>query len=419
MGILAECPQCHRKQAVKNKLCSCGFDLDKAKGTKSRRYPTGKIRYWINYRQPDGKQKRAYVGSFKDLNGYSIEDARKANSKFEVNKVEKRLLDIKQDTEMTFNQLSDWYLDLEDIKSAPSYRIICIRLKNLNEEIGNKIVSDIQPIDIENYRAKREKQGLSDSYIDDEITAGKTVVNRAFKNGMISIDTLRNFKSVKSILSNGDNARDRVLTVEEFYRLYNSAEEHLKGILLAAYWTGLRENDILGLTWDRIDLNERLIRFTVQHRRTQKPKPSEVYIIDELFDFLSKQDNRIRSLDEDNHVLKYYGKPIKSIKRAIKTACSRAKIKYGRNVPGGFVFHDLRHTSITDMRRAGIDPLVNKRWHGHSTRDAHSGYHSIDREDLREAGKRLTEYRKNQSPQPTVDHTVDQVGVLGYTHKVN
>ncbi|MFO8166223.1 MAG: site-specific integrase, partial [Desulfatiglandales bacterium] len=387
-----------------------GRDLDKAKKAK-------KVRYWINYRQPDGKQKRAYVGSFKDLNGYSIEDARKANSKFEVNKAEKRLLDIKQDTEMTFRQLSDWYLDLEDIKSAPSYRIICIRLKNVNTEIGNKIVSDIKPTDLENYRAKREKQNLSDSYIDDEITAGKTVVNRAFENGMISIDTLRNFKSVKKVISNGDNARDRVLTVEEFQRLYDGAEEHLKGILLMGYWTGLRENDVLGLTWDRIDLNERIIRFTVQHRRTQKPKPSEVYIVDELFDFLSKQNNRIRKVDEDGHVFQYYGKPVQNIKRAVKTACKRAKIKYGKAVLGGFIFHDLRHTSITDMRRAGVDALVNKKWHGHSMRDAHSGYHSIDQEDLREAGKRLTEYRKNQSTKSSVDHPVDQVGVLGDNHK--
>jgi len=409
MAILQECPYCHRKQALKHKQCSCGGDLDKAK--KAR-----KVRYWINYRQPDGKQKRAYVGSFKDLNGNSIEDARKANSKFEVNKAEKRLLDIKQDTEMTFQQLSDWYLDLEDIKSALSYRIICIRLNNLNKEIGSTIVSDIKPVDITDYRAKREKQGLSDSYIDDEITAGKTVINRAFENGMISIDTLRNFKAVKKVLSNGDNARDRVLTVEEFQRLYDGAEEHLKGILLTGYWTGLRENDVLGLTWDRIDLNERLIRFTVQHRRTQKPKPSEVYIVDELFDFLSNQSNRIRKVDEDSHVFQYYGKPIKSIKRAVRTACSRAKIKYGKNVLGGFIFHDLRHTSITDMRRAGVDALVNKKWHGHSMRDAHSGYHSIDRGDLIEAGERLAEYRKNKSTKSSVDHTVDQVGFLEDNH---
>jgi len=51
MAILAECPICHKKQSTKNKKCSCRLALDDAKKSK-------KVRYWINYRMPDGKQKR-------------------------------------------------------------------------------------------------------------------------------------------------------------------------------------------------------------------------------------------------------------------------------------------------------------------------------------------------------------------------
>ena len=63
---------------------------------------------------------------------------------------------------MTFKQLSDWYLKQEDIKDAPSYRIIEHRLNKLNDEIGNQVVCNVKPMDLENYRAKMEKQGLSD-----------------------------------------------------------------------------------------------------------------------------------------------------------------------------------------------------------------------------------------------------------------
>ena len=95
MAILAECPMCHRKQSAKSKQCSCGQDMDKAKRSK-------KVKYWISYRLPDNKQKREYVGCFKDLNGYSIEDAKKAQGKRVVQKAENRLLDIKQDTKTPF-----------------------------------------------------------------------------------------------------------------------------------------------------------------------------------------------------------------------------------------------------------------------------------------------------------------------------
>ena len=43
MGIRAECPPCHKKQTVKNKVCTCGQDMDKAKRAK-------KVKYHISYR---------------------------------------------------------------------------------------------------------------------------------------------------------------------------------------------------------------------------------------------------------------------------------------------------------------------------------------------------------------------------------
>ena len=54
MSILSECPGCRQKQSNKNKFCpKCGTDLDKAKRS-------GRVRYWIDYRLPGGKQRRSW-----------------------------------------------------------------------------------------------------------------------------------------------------------------------------------------------------------------------------------------------------------------------------------------------------------------------------------------------------------------------
>ncbi len=69
MAVLQECNHCHRKQSLKNKRCNkCDNNLDKAKRSQ-------KVKYWINYRLPDGKQIRELVGAFEGLNSYSITDA--------------------------------------------------------------------------------------------------------------------------------------------------------------------------------------------------------------------------------------------------------------------------------------------------------------------------------------------------------
>ena len=67
MAILAECPLCRKKQSVRNKSCMCGNNLDKAKRNK-------KVKFWISYRLPGGKQRREFVG-------YSVEEAKDAEGK--------------------------------------------------------------------------------------------------------------------------------------------------------------------------------------------------------------------------------------------------------------------------------------------------------------------------------------------------
>ena len=63
MAILQECHICRRRQSLRNKVCKCGSDLDKAKRA-------GRVEYWIVFRV-DRKQRREKIGK-------SIEEARAA-----------------------------------------------------------------------------------------------------------------------------------------------------------------------------------------------------------------------------------------------------------------------------------------------------------------------------------------------------
>ena len=118
MAILAECPFCHKKQSARNKICKCGAELDKLKRSK-------KIKYWISFRIPVGqdeggktiyKQRREFVGN-------SIEKARDADGKRRGQKRENRIFDMLPESKMTFQELTDWYLDLNTVKKIKTYRV--------------------------------------------------------------------------------------------------------------------------------------------------------------------------------------------------------------------------------------------------------------------------------------------------------
>jgi len=83
------------------------------------------------------------------------------------------------------------------------------------------------------------------------------------------------------------------------------------------------------------------------------------------------------------------------ILRGFKKACKNAGIIYGRFVKDGFIFHDLRHTFNTNMRKAGAPESVIMSITGHSTRAMFDRYNTIDEEDTRKAIEQLEGYFAN------------------------
>ena len=69
----------------------------------------------------------------------------------------------------------------------------------------------------------------------------------------------------------------------------------------------------------------------------------------------------------------------------------------------GFIFHDLRHTYNTNMRKAGVPDSVIMAITGHSTREMFDRYNTVDNEDTRKAVDQSEKHLE------FVDRNVDQM----------
>ena len=387
MAILAECPICRRKQSLKHKICKCGEDLDKAKRSQ-------RVRYWINYTLPkDSQGKRKQVRQFV---GKSIEEARDANGKRRVQKRENRIFDMLPESTMTFQELTDWFLGLEKVKERAYYEVLKINLASFNSVFGHIIVNQIKPVDLEEYQTKRKKAGYADSYVDQEIGAARTVINKAFDNDMVGGDIMKTFKKVKKLLKRNANARDKVLTPDQFKNLMTALPFHAKAIVATAYYTGMRKGEILELTWDKVSLKNRIIE--LEPEDTKDKEARKIPIGDELYEILKN----IPPAIHNKHIFMYDGEPVTDIRDGLKRACDEVGILYGRNIKGGFVFHDLRHTFNTNMRKSGVPESVIMKITGHSTREMFDRYNTIDEDDARKAVEKMEVHFAN------LDQSVDQ-----------
>jgi len=162
---------------------------------------------------------------------------------------------------------------------------------------------------------------------------------------------------------------------------------HLKGVIACGYYTGMRRGEILGLTWDKVDLENRFIK--LEAADTKDKEPRLIPICDELYEILKGQPPALHH----DYVFTYRGNPITTnFKRSFASACEKAGVPHGRKIKGGITFHDLRHTFNTYMRKAGVPESVIMKITGHSTREMFDRYNTIDADDAKDAIERFSGY---------------------------
>ncbi len=396
MAILAECPVCHKKQAVKNRNCVCGTDLVKEKRSK-------KVRYWVNYRLANGKQRREVVG-------YLIEEARAAEGKRKAQKYENPgILEKVPAEKMTFAELIDWFLNLAAVKKLASLPRVKSALANFNNAFGDRIVSSLKPLDLEDYQDKREEAGRAPATIDMEVVIAKTMVTKAFDNDLVDGRTVKAFRTVKRKLKKAANARKRTISIEEYLKLVKVAPAHLKAFLTIAFNTGMRTGELRALRWSYIDREKWVIRLPAEIPKEKKAKV--IPINHHLKGVLATLPRTIHH----DFVLTYRHEPIGTaggIKKSFISACGKAGIPYGQDEQNGITFHDIRRTVKTNMLSAGMDKVYRDTILGHSLHGMDVHYMSPSEDDLHRAMAQYTEWLDSHILQ-SVDQTVDQEGKKG------
>jgi integrase len=229
------------------------------------------------------------------------------------------------------------------------------------------------------------------------------MISMAFENDMVSGRTLKVFRLIKKQTKKGDDARDRILSPAEFEALMKHTTGYIKQTIAMGYYTGMRKGEILKLTWRKVKLDKRLIRLEPEDTKDREAR--DVPINPVLNEMLRSMPNRVQEAGEDSHVFLYRNKPVAEVRRGLKKACKLAGIRYGRNVEGGFVFHDLRHTFNTNMRKAGVSDTVIMKITGHSTREMFDRYNTVDLDDIRKASDQFSEFHSKSSVAHFVTHS--------------
>ncbi|MFC2164051.1 tyrosine-type recombinase/integrase [Acidobacteriota bacterium] len=329
-----------------------------------RKTKQGKIRWYLDYRDGDGKriQKVALLATTK-------EEAVIALRK-EVQQTFDRKRGVEREKQrLKLKEFSDLFIENYSKVNKLSWKDDLYRLQRINDFFGVVFLDELSPIDIEKFKSYKLKEGVTKTTVNHYLKTLKRMFNIAISWGYATKNPVKEVK----FYSERDSQRERILTEEEEDRLLETATEHLRPIIIVALNTGMRRGEILNLKWKDINFHTREILI----KKSKSGSPRTLNINSVLFDELTRLKNR------DNNQQYVFinprsGKPYKKLQRSFESARSQAAIEELR-------FHDLRHTFASRLIERGVDIIKVKEFLGHSTVRTTERYIHPDREERKKA----------------------------------
>ncbi|MHB0981925.1 MAG: tyrosine-type recombinase/integrase [Thiobacillus sp.] len=244
-----------------------------------------------------------------------------------------------------------------------------VKLKWLHTHLGQHHLDDITLDVIDTIRVARLKEGTK-STCNRYLALVRAILRRA-RDDWEWLDKVPKVKLYKEA-----DGRERALTPQEAKRLLDELPTHLRDMALFALLTGLRQANVLGLEWSKVDLERG--HAWVASSASKNRQPISVPLNQGATELLLCQVGK-----HPKRVFTYKGKPITNANtRAWREALTRAEIE-------DFRWHDLRHTWATWHRRAGTPTHELQRLGGWRTASMVERYAHLASDHLAESAARL------------------------------
>lgn len=257
MGLLVECLECKKRNSHKAKACKCGFALAKF---------SGRV-FWIEY-LVDGQRRRERIGPNKEAADQRLREVLTART-------EGRYIQKSPDARTLFKDLAAWYLDLPEMQAKRIYDRDRQSLNRLLPFFGDRLLKGITPAPVEAYRQRRLGQPsgrapygpTKPASVNGELAVFKTISAKGIKNDKVEKNPAQGLKLLKE-----NNERNRILSPDEYIRLVALCPPHIESIVKLAYHTGMRQGEILNLTWGQVDVKEGFIKLEAWDTKTRAPR---------------------------------------------------------------------------------------------------------------------------------------------------
>ena len=182
-------------------------------------------------------------------------------------------------------------------------------------------------------RMYMDKRGVESMYrANRELSWMAVVFGFGYERGMVPLNPVTGVKKFP------EERRRHYVTPEDYAAAYKRAQPPIRVAMELAYATGLRQADVLGLTWQQVRADGILVKQSKTGREVLKEITPRVQAAQDL----------AKTLPKPASIQSWYVVHTRTGSRYTRTGFNSS----WQRVNAGFTFHDLRRAGATDMEDA-------------------------------------------------------------------
>jgi len=305
--------------------------------------------------------------------------------------------------------LRDWLRDTQISKSAATHRKYSSTVEIFLKHLGQKAkmnISAVAPRDLASFRDYLINEKRHPHTVRDFLKILSIPFNKARRQGLITSNPVEAVEGPSRLKADESGEKD-VFTPAQVARLMETAVATIdgkpdgkpvyeagadwRGVILTAYLTGARLQDVCNMTWNAVDLPGRVIVYTSRKtgKKTVVPLHPELetYLLDR--DSPDKGEAFLFSKLAGCGASGWHGLSLQFAKIMAKAKIT-GEVLYQRQGERGrtvnsLSFHSLRHSFNSAMANAGVSQELRMKLTGHADGATNALYSHHDLEPLRKA----------------------------------
>lgn len=353
---------------VTNRLLKMGYINSNKYGTRVQHYTKsdGDISYFITYKDLEGKLKRYKIGDKSQgiTEIYCFQKRNEVVAKLRLGEA----LPIKHRKKhiFSFADAFSYYIEWAKVnKKTWKHNDLSVFERHLKDNIGEQELVSLKSKDFEELKQQKLSEGYSPKTVQHILGTARHIINYAIKNEYV--------KNYTNPIANGsvrmpkvDNAKLGFLSRGQadilLETLRQRKEPMVYRLTILLLHTGARFSEVASLTWNDVNLNNRLIFF----KATKDGNPRHIYASDAVMEILYqlRQEAKTKLVIPSSN-----GKQIEQMPKQFQEIVDELIPDNKEAGKYRITTHSLRHTHASWLALSGAGILQIKDQLGHKKID--------------------------------------------------